>query len=155
MLRFQECLELQGAKAVLLSVRPRFADQIMAGTKRVEFRRSWAKEPVGLLVIYSSSPVQKVVGMIEVKKVVVDSPAKIWTVCKPQGPGLTRKALMEYFVGKQRAYGVLLGQINAPAQAITPKSVFRDFRPPQSFRYLSHAELRSLGKRFGLMGASA
>ncbi len=140
MFRFQECLEPQGTKAVLLSVKPQFADQIMAGTKRVEFRRSWAKERVGLLVIYSSSPVQRVVGMVEVEGVVADSPAKLWKEFKPRGPGLSRKDLMEYFTGKHKAYGVLLGQTIAPEREIAPNSVFKDFRAPQSFRYLSHAD---------------
>jgi predicted transcriptional regulator len=152
--RFQESLEPQGAKAVLLSVKPRFADQIMAGTKRVEFRRSWAKQPVGLLVIYSSSPVQRIVGMVEVEGSVTDSPAKIWTVCKPRGPGISRKDLMEYFAGKSRGYGILLGQTIAPPRAIAPKSIFKGFRAPQSFRYLTHIELRSIGKKFELLEAS-
>lgn len=148
MSRFQKSLEPQHARAILLSVKPRFADQIMAGTKRVEFRRSWAREPVELLIIYSSAPVQRIVGVVEVIGMINDSPTKIWATCKHQGPGISRKELMDYFTGKHRGYGVLLGQITAPPRAIAPKSVFKGFRAPQSFRYLTHTELRSLGKKF-------
>ncbi|MCJ0765358.1 hypothetical protein [Variovorax terrae] len=58
---------------------------------------------------------------------------------------------MEYFAGKDKAYGVLLGGLTFPAKPILPKSLFRGFRPPQSYRYLSAAELRRIGKQFGFV----
>jgi predicted transcriptional regulator len=136
---------------VLLSVRPRFAEQILAGTKTVEFRRSWAAEPVGLAVVYSSSPVQRLVGIVEIEGTVLASPASVWTKCRSRGPGLERKELLEYFAGKDQAYGVLLGGLTLPTRPVPPKSLFRGFRPPQSYRYLSATELRRVGKQFGLV----
>ncbi|AHB04859.2 hypothetical protein U875_05130 [Pandoraea pnomenusa 3kgm] len=136
---------------MLLSVKPRFAEQILAGTKKVEFRRSWAAEHVGLAVVYSSSPVQCLVGIVEIEGAVVGSPASVWTRCRARGPGLERQELMEYFVGKDQAYGILLGQMTRPEKPIRPKSLFRGFRPPQSFRYLTAAELRRIGKQFGIV----
>lgn len=150
MMRFQECLRPQGPRAVLLSVRPRFAEQILAGTKTVEFRRSWAAQPVGLAVIYSSSPIQRLVGIVEIEGMVVAAPTTVWTKCRALGPGLERNELMEYFIGKERAYGLLLGGITLPTKPVPPKSLFKGFRPPQSYRYLSTTELRRIGKQFGL-----
>lgn len=152
MTRFQECLRPQGPRAVLLSVKPRFAEQILAGTKTVEFRRSWAAEPVGLAVIYSSSPIQCLVGFVEIEGAVLASPASVWTKCRARGPGIERKELMEYFAGKDQAYGILLGQRVIPEEPIRPKSIFKGFRPPQSFRYLTATELRRIGKQFGFVG---
>lgn len=151
MTRFQECLRPQGPRAVLLSVKPRFAEQILAGTKAVEFRRSWAAESVGLAVIYSSSPIQCLVGIVEIEGMVMASPASVWTKCRARGPGLERKELMEYFAGKDNAYGILLGRRTLPEKPIRPKTIFRGFRPPQSFRYLTATELRRIGKRFGIV----
>lgn len=151
MSRFQECLQPQGPSAILLSVKPRFADQIIAGTKTVEFRRSWAAKPVGLAVIYSSSPVQRLVGIVDVEGTVLASPSAVWTTCRSRGPGLERKELMEYFRGKSQAYGVLLGGVTLPSKPIPPKSLIKAFRPPQSYRYLSANELRRIGKQFGLV----
>jgi predicted transcriptional regulator len=150
MSRFQECLRPQGPRAVLLSVKPRFAEQIVAGTKKVEFRRSWAAQQVGLAVIYSSSPVQRLVGIVDVDGTVCASPSSVWTKCRERGPGLERRELMDYFTGKVQAYGVLLGRVTLPKKPVPPKSLFRSFRPPQSYRYLSSAELRRVGKQFGL-----
>lgn len=155
MTRFQECLRPLGPRAVLLSVKPRFAEQILAGTKTVEFRRSWAVEPVGLAVVYSSSPVQRLVGIVEVDGAVVASPTSVWNKCRARGPGLERKELMAYFSGKDQAYGVLLGNLIRPEKPVSPKSLFKGFRPPQSFRYLTTTELRRIGKAFGLVEAKS
>lgn len=151
MMRFQECLQSQGPRAVLLSVKPRFAEQIFAGTKTVEFRRSWAAEPVGLAVIYSSSPVQCLVGIVEIEGAIMAAPASIWRECRVRGPGLERKELMEYFAGKSQVYGILLGKLTRPEKPVRPNSLFKGFRPPQSFRYLTATELRRIGKQFGLV----
>lgn len=151
MTTFRECLQPEGPRAILLSVKPRFAELILSGAKKVEFRRIWAIQPVGLAVIYSSSPVQRIVGIVSIKGALVASPSKVWTKCLPLGPGLQRKELMEYFAGKDEAYGVLLGEVTLPPMPVPPKSLFKGFRPPQSYRYLSITELRRVGKNFGLV----
>lgn len=151
MTTFQECLQPEGPRAILLSVKPRFAELILSGAKKVEFRRAWAVKPVGLAVIYSSSPVQRIVGIVGINGALAASPSKVWTKCLPLGPGLQRKELMEYFAGKKEAYGVLLGEVTLPSKPVPPKSLFKNFRPPQSYRYLSATELRRVGKQFGLI----
>lgn len=151
MTNFQECLQPEGPRAVLLSVKPRFAELILSGVKKVEFRRIWAAQPVGLAVIYSSSPVQRIVGIVGINGTFVASPSKVWAKCLTLGPGLQRKELMEYFAGKDEACGVLLGEVTLPPKPVPPKSLFKGFRPPQSYRYLSTTELRRVGKQFALV----
>jgi predicted transcriptional regulator len=143
-------LQPEGPRAILLSVKPRFAELILSGFKKVEFRRTWAAQPVGLAVIYSSSPVQRIVGIVDINGTFLASPPKVWTKCLHLGPGLERKEFMEYFTGKDEACGVLLGEVTLPPKSVPPKSLFNSFRPPQSYRYLSTAELRRVGKRFDL-----
>jgi predicted transcriptional regulator len=72
---FQESLSPQGGRAVLLSIKPKYADLILAGSKRVEFRRSWAAQDVSMIVLYSSSPIQKIVGTVEVDEIVIAYPS--------------------------------------------------------------------------------
>lgn len=151
MTSFQKCLQPEGPRAILLSVKPRFAELIMSGAKKVEFRRVWAAQPVGLAVIYSSSPVQRIVGIVDITGTFAASPSKVWTKCRPLGPGLQRKEFMEYFAGKDEACGVLLGDVTLPPKPVPPKSLFKGFRPPQSYRYLSTTELRRVGKQFDLI----
>ncbi|HCY15044.1 MAG TPA: hypothetical protein DHV21_03540 [Curvibacter sp.] len=142
----QELSQPPGARAVLLSVKPQYSDLILSGEKRVEFRRTWAKDSVEMIAIYSSSPIQRIVGLVEVEGFISGSPTKLWSVCADRGGGLTRQELRSYFDGKSTGYGVLLGPVHPLKKSLDPKSIFKDFRAPQSFRYLSVAERKKLEK---------
>ena len=133
---FQNSSPRSNGRAILLSIKPKFADQILAGSKRVEFRRSWAADGVSMIVLYSSSPIQKIVGVVEVEEVVVASPTSLWKTCTLRGGGLTREELRLYFAGKSRGVAVLLGRVFKAAKHIDPSDVINSFAPPQSFRYL-------------------
>ncbi|HDT8147195.1 TPA: hypothetical protein RD696_002696, partial [Enterococcus faecalis] len=51
---------------ILLSIHPKFVDKIMTGEKKFEFRRVIAKRNPNKIIIYSTSPVCKVIGEAEV-----------------------------------------------------------------------------------------
>jgi len=112
----------------------------------VEFRRTWAKDSVEMIAIYSSAPIQRIVGLVEVEGFISGSPTKLWSVCADRGGGLTRQELRSYFEGKSTGYGVLLGPVHLLKRPLDPKSIFKDFRAPQSFRYLSTSERTKLEK---------
>lgn len=135
-------------KAVLLSVKPRYADLIVAGTKQVEFRRVWAQEPVSWIAIYSSSPAQEFVAVVEVKSVVEAPASTLWMLNSSKGGGLTRSELRSYFSGKRKGYAVMLGQVLKPRFPIEPTKIVHGFRPPQSFRYLTESEVLRLSRSF-------
>lgn len=135
-----------GGRAVLLSIKPKYADLILSGSKRVEFRRSWAAQDVSVIVLYSSSPIQKIVGMVEVEQVVVTSPTSLWKTCSERGGGLTKKELRSYFSGKSKGVAVLLGQIFKFDTHLKPSDLIEQFTPPQSFRYLSENEYKIILK---------
>ncbi|ALT78816.1 ASCH domain-containing protein [Paucibacter sp. KCTC 42545] len=136
-----------GGRAVLLSIKPKYADLILAGSKRVEFRRSWAAQDVGVIVLYSSAPVQKLVGIVEVDEVIVASPTSLWKACVENGGGLTREELRTYFAGKSKGVAILLGSVHLAAKQIAPSDVFDDFVPPQSFRYLTVKEYLKIQRK--------
>lgn len=144
---FQESSPHPGGRAVLLSIKPKYADLILAGSKRVEFRRSWAAQDVRMIVLYSSSPVQKIVGIVEVENVVFATPNSLWKTCTERGGGLTREELRSYFSGKVHGVAVLLGQVLNLAKHIDPRDVISNFVPPQSFRYLDANEYKKLERK--------
>jgi len=64
---------------ILLSIKPKYAEMILSGEKKYEFRRSIFKNPnVRKVVIYASSPVSKVVGEFEVDDILSFDIAKLW-----------------------------------------------------------------------------
>lgn len=149
MSHFHESSPHPGSRAVLLSIKPKYADLILSGSKRVEFRRSWAAQNVSVIVLYSSSPIQKIVGVVEVDEAVVASPTSLWRICTERGGGLTRKELRSYFAGKTRGVAVLLGEVFKPTKNVDPKDIINNFVPPQSFRYLDTSEYLKLEEKIG------
>ncbi len=145
--RFQEFSPRQNGKAVLLSIKPKYAGLILAGSKRVEFRRSWAAQAVSVIVLYSSSPIQKIVGIVEVEEAIFSPPSALWKICTEKGGGLTRKELRSYFSGKSNGVAVMLGKVFSPAKQIEPRDVISNFIPPQSFRYLDEEEYMKIEKQ--------
>lgn len=143
----QKCLLPPGGRAIVLSIKPKYAELILAGTKTVELRRKWASEPVGVIVIYASSPVQRLVGMVKVQDVVQAAPPTLWKHCTQRGGGLTRGELLEYFSDTQSGYAVLLEGAVRFSNMIDPKRVIDDFTPPQSFRYISPVEMRKIEQK--------
>lgn len=144
---FRECSPPPAGRAILLSIKPKYSDLILSGEKRVELRRTWASEEVGLIAVYASSPVQRIVALVAVDEVVWASPTKLWSHCTSRGGALTRRELKEYFTGKGEGCAVLLGEVRKLKQPLDPRSVFKQFSAPQSFRYLTASEIRKLEKR--------
>jgi len=130
----------------LLSIKPKYAAQILSGIKRVEFRRAWAVQDVNVIVLYASSPIQKIVGVVKVDDTVTDSPTSLWKICTERGGGLTKQELRSYYTGKSQGVAVLLGEVFKFAEHIDPSDVISHFVPPQSFRYLNAVEYMELEK---------
>ena len=136
----------QGCRAILLSVRPKYAEQIAAGTKRVEFRRAWTSEQVRLLALYSTAPTSRVTAFAPIAKVVKGSPTALWEYAKEFGGGLTRKELFAYLAGRKSGFALMLGRVHVMKRPIDPSVCIPNFHVPQSYRYLSDGELMALAR---------
>jgi len=133
-----------GNKAVLLAIKPKYADLILVGSKRVEFRRVWAARDVHRIALYSSAPVRKIVGLAEIENVLIASPSSLWKTCVEKSGGLTRRELRAYFAGKTKGFAVLLKGVTPAPEYVNPSEIINDFKPPQSFRYLKADEYAKL-----------
>jgi predicted transcriptional regulator len=62
-----------------LSIKPEFAEKIFAGLKKFEFRRVIFKSPaVTRVVVYASSPVQRIIGEFEIDEILSLKKGKLW-----------------------------------------------------------------------------
>lgn len=121
---------------VLLSIKPEYAEKILNGTKRYEYRKAIFRDAsVRTVVIYATMPVGKVVGEFEVGGIVRASPEKLWRETR-EDSGITRAFFMSYFEGREEAQAI---QVSNPRRYRVPKSL-RDVSgtstAPQSFQYL-------------------
>jgi predicted transcriptional regulator len=141
---FPKFSDSHNRSAILLSVKPKFANLIVEGSKLVELRRTIPAQAVGTVAIYSSSPVQSIVALADVKEIIEASASKLWTISRDNGGGLTRDELMVYFDSKKTGFAFMLENVRVYSQPVKPVKVFTPFSAPQSFRYLTTKELKKL-----------
>lgn len=120
---------------VLLSINPPYVDKIFNGEKKFEYRRAIFKDnSVDTIVIYSTSPIKKVVGEFKVKKIHCDTPEKLWENTYPY-TGINKVDFFNYFKDRNLGYALKIGDITKyeipkTLSEIGVKSA------PQSFIYL-------------------
>ena len=121
---------------VVLSIKPQFANKIFDGTKKFEFRKAIFKNNnVTSVLVYSSSPVQKVIGEFEIGEIFKFDLKTLWDKTKEHS-GITEEYFYEYFANKKHGFAI---QIKNKKKFTTPKSLKDDYNltPPQSFSYFN------------------
>ncbi|GAA1706958.1 hypothetical protein GCM10009745_63530 [Kribbella yunnanensis] len=133
-------------RALVLSLRCRFARAIIDGSKTVELRRRPIKALPGTTVIlYESSPTMAVVGTATLIDVVSLRPHTAWR--RYRGTlGLTWNEFIEYLDGTDQAHLLRLDDVKELTRPLSLHKLRASgtFHPPQSFRYLSSADPREL-----------
>jgi predicted transcriptional regulator len=125
-------------RSALMSIRPQFASAILDGSKTVEFRKRVIANDVRRVIIYTTSPVQAVVGEFTIASQVVASPKALWRRFS-RVAGIDRAAFFKYFDGSTDAVGIVIDSV---VEYKTPRSldeVEPGARPPQSFMYITAA----------------
>ena len=120
---------------VLLSIKPEYAFKIFNGTKKFEFRKTKFKNPdIKTVVVYASSPVQKVIGEFEIEDILSFNPKIIWDMTKKYS-GISEAFFYEYFANRDIAHAIKIKHVTIYDQ---PLSIKEDFNvtPPQSYIYL-------------------
>lgn len=147
-------MTIAGSRALLLSVRPRFAAAMIDGSKSVELRRQRVDVAPGTqVVLYSSAPVMAVTATGQIQEVDVDTPERLWKRHE-RHLGLTPGEFEEYLVGVSRASALLLRDIVALAEPISLTSLRTAgrFHPPQSYRFLAEGDPEHVRRLVGLVG---
>ncbi len=126
-------------ESILLSINPEYVERIFAGAKKYEFRKRLANRNVDRILMYSTAPIMKVVGEVEVVKTISSSPSALWESTK-KFAGISRDKYRKYFKGCKVAYAYQLGKVRRydPPKELSEFSI--DL-PPQSFIYLSVEQL--------------
>lgn len=120
---------------VLLSIKPDFVEKVFSGEKKYEFRRVIFKKPeVNTVVVYASTPVQKVIGEFSVKNIIFDEIGSLWKRTK-KFSGISEDYFFKYFNNKNFGYAIEIGEIEKYNKALSLQDHF-NVSPPQSFMYL-------------------
>ena len=121
---------------VLLSIKPEYAEKILSGEKLYEFRRAIFKnKDVKKVVIYASSPVQKVVGEFEIECILTLELGDLWAKTKKYS-GINKEFYYEYFNGKDVGHAIKIKKTRRFKRLLDLRE-FDISKPPQSFQYLT------------------
>jgi predicted transcriptional regulator len=145
---------MKSGTALLISIRPRFVDQIFAGTKTVELRRVRPRVESGdLVIVYASGHEKALVGAFQIAAVIEATPANIWTRFGA-ATGLSKTEFDTYFAGVNIGYAIKVShtwRLLNPVRLETLRRRHGGFHPPQGYRYLDLGEVFTLGGE-SLMG---
>jgi predicted transcriptional regulator len=131
-------------KHYMISLKEEFFDRILDGTKPFEFRRVFASsldEPF-IGVIYVSSPVQAIKGIVCFDKPIRESTQELIELAKESGYPFT-EGVREYFEGKNEGYALPVKNSRLFQQPISLRELQKihpGFRPPQSFYCLENEQ---------------
>ena len=79
-----------------MSIKPEYVDKIFSGSKKYEYRKRMCKQKIDTIIVYSSSPIQKVVGELKIKQVLYDKKNVIWNTTYKHG-GITKIKYDKYY----------------------------------------------------------
>ena len=132
-------------KALLLSIRPKYAEKIFNGSKRVELRKTRPNVNHGDIVfVYVSSPVKVLEGTFRVTEVIEHPVEQLWTHVKHDA-GVTHSEFDEYYKNSEIGYAI---HLQSPVKIANPlrldqlREMWKGFHPPQGYKYLNNSELQ-------------
>lgn len=118
----------------MLSIKPEYVRRILAGEKTYEFRRRiFTRQDVDTIIIYTTSPVCRILAEAHITRILQDTPQGLWDRTHRHG-GISRDKFMRYFQDRDTAYAIQLGEL---ARFATPRTLadYHVKTAPQSFIY--------------------
>lgn len=122
-------------RKLLLSIKPQYVKQILAGTKLVEYRKQTPKDAnVDRVFIYQSNDLMKVVGEFTIAGIIEGSPSEVWDMTHEVG-GICEKDYFAYFNGYDKAYAFQISELKVYDTAVTLAEIGVS-RAPMSYQYV-------------------
>lgn len=129
-----------------MAIQPRFARAILAGTKTIEFRKRTLAPDVRTILIYETSPTQRIVGEFDVYEHVVAAPANLWRRFSDVG-GIDAQSFDAYFDGRDEAVGLTISTVRAYDRGVGLSELMPAPAIPQSFIYLDDDQAEQIRTR--------
>jgi len=135
---------------ILLSINPYYSEAILSGQKTIEFRKASFPKNVGIVLLYSTSPMKKIVGWMRIKKIVTLRPVEAWKRYHKHG-GITRIAFITYYSGAEKAVCLSIGEKHKLDPPIDPYEKINHFLAPQSYRYIKKTDYLGLNDKIDVL----
>lgn len=133
-------MDSRPTSVALLSIHPQFAEAILEGRKKVEFRKTKFRRKVERVLLYATQPVGAIVGWFDLDGIEQGSPKDLWRSFGDVG-GIKKRDFASYYQSREVGYAY---RVANPTKLAVPTSLAGAGvnRPPQSYMYLdSHESL--------------
>lgn len=120
---------------ILISIKPKYVEKIFDCSKIFEYRKQRCKSNIKKMVIYSTAPISRIVGEVEVDEVIENDPIVLWNFTNNKS-GISYENYKKYFNGYKKAYAYRLKNPLIYNMKISLHDIGMKM-PPQSFLYLS------------------
>ena len=127
---------------ILLSIKPEYANKIIAGTKKYEFRKHLAQGDIQKIIIYSTAPEKKIIGEVEVVGTLSMKKTPLWEKTKSNA-GISGEKYREYFAACGIANAYVLGKTKKYDTPLYLTDVGVT-QAPQSFVYIDETTLDNI-----------
>ena len=134
-------------RIVLIAIRPRFAESIIKGEKKVEFRKVRFREKVSHVVIYASKPIQRILGYFQVPNIAEDSPEHLWARYHYVS-GMRYDEFRNYYASSDKGIAIEVGNIWQLKKPVPISKLDKSIITPQSFAYLTHEIFEMIRRRY-------
>ena len=123
--------------SVLLSIKPKYVEEIKKRSKLFEFRKQIFKQFTDEIWVYESAPTKRIVGKLIVSDIIKDSPKNLWRQTI-RVAGINKEDFFKYFEGKEEGYAIEIKDFYELESPLNPYEIEKDFVPPQSFAYMDN-----------------
>lgn len=130
-------------KYLFISVKPEFANKIVAKEKTIELRKVKPHVSIGdYIIIYASSPVKSVIGYGIIKQLIEKSPRRMWNE-HSAFLGIDKERFDKYYESKEKSIGIEIHKIKKvmPISLDSLRTIDPNFHPPQVYRYVSNYKI--------------
>ena len=129
---------------VMFSLKPRFIEAFLDGSKFIELRRRPPALQAGTVVwLYGTIPYGQIMAVARIRHIAVAPLAQIWSEFG-QGLGLSKSEFDDYLANKDYAAAIELDHVTpveTPISLSALRSVEPGFQPPQFFRHIRDGAL--------------
>lgn len=126
-----------------MSIHPEFAQLILDGKKRVEFRKTRFSLDISYVVIYATAPIKKVIGYFKIQKIQVAAPTELWKSYK-EVAGIDKGAFQNYYGDMNQGVAIEIGEVYQLSQYIDLEHISKSLVAPQNYIYLEKDSFDSI-----------
>ena len=130
----------------LLSIHPQYANAIVAGKKKVEFRKTKFSKDIKSVVIYATNPLKKVLGYFEISYIEEATPRHLWIKHKDVGH-IDYKDFNKYYSSPKDGIAIVIRSVWVLKRPVKLNELDLQLSAPQSFSYVSKSIFNRLKKR--------